>query len=162
MLFRSFLHSYRNPVHELAARDAIAAAGIDIDVVLSSEIWSQQSEYERAIVTILNSFVKETISGYLAEIEADLKQRVTSSRLFITKSNGGVMAAAYARDFPVHTLLSGPAAGVTAARYVGEMVRMPNLLTMDMGGTSTDLSLIYGGQATVSTEAEVEIGRAHV
>jgi N-methylhydantoinase A len=65
------------------------------------------------------------------------------------------MAAAYARDYPVHTLLSGPAAGVTAARYVGEMVEMENLLTMDMGGTSTDLSLIHGGQATVSTEAEV-------
>jgi N-methylhydantoinase A len=150
-----FLHSFRNPAHERAAVEAIKAAGIGLDVIASSEVWPQQAEYERAIVTILNAYVKQAIGGYLAQIEDDLKRRVPGSRLFITKSNGGVMAAAHAREFPVHTLLSGPAAGVTAAQYLGQMLETPHLLTMDMGGTSTDLSLIYGGQPTVSTQAEV-------
>jgi N-methylhydantoinase A len=150
-----FLHSFRHPVHERAAADAIRAAGFGLDVIASSEVWPQQAEYERAIVTILNAYVKPAIGGYLAEIEVDLKRRVPGSRLFIAKSNGGVMAAGHAREFPVHTLLSGPAAGVTAAQYLGRMLEAPNLLTMDMGGTSTDLSLIHAGRPTVSTQAEV-------
>ncbi len=150
-----FLHGYRNPGHEQAARDAIAESVGGLDVSLSSEVWPQLGEYERAITCVLNAYVKDRMDTYLGEIEAYLRERLPASRLFITKSNGGVMAAREARDFPVHTLLSGPASGVTAARVLGEMLDEPDLLTMDMGGTSTDLSLIRGGAPMVSTDSEV-------
>lgn len=150
-----FLHSYRNPVHERAARDAIAAVDPTLDVVLSSDVWPQQSEYERAVVAVLNAYVKKVMGGYLREIESYLARRLPGSRLFITKSNGGVMAAHEARAYPVHTMLSGPAAGVTATAYLGRALRQTNLLTMDMGGTSTDMSLIRDGEPMVSSQAEV-------
>ncbi len=150
-----FLHSYRNPVHEHAARDAIAAVDPTLDVVLSSDVWPQQSEYERAVVAVLNAYVKKVMGGYLREIENYLARRLPGSRLFITKSNGGVMAAHEARAYPVHTMLSGPAAGVTATAYLGRALGQSNLLTMDMGGTSTDMSLIRDGEPMVSTQAEV-------
>ncbi|MDA0703823.1 MAG: hydantoinase/oxoprolinase family protein [Proteobacteria bacterium] len=150
-----FLNSYRNPAHENAAGAAIAAVGNGLDVTLSSALWPQQNEYERAIVAVLNAYVKTAISSYVAEVEEYLHERLPRARLFITRSNGGVMAARVAYDEPVHTLLSGPAAGVTAACFVGEMVGSPNLLTMDMGGTSTDMSLIRDCLPQVSSQAEV-------
>ena len=150
-----FLHSYRNSAHERAARDAISAVDPTLDVVLSSDAWPQQSEYERAIVAVLNAYVKNVMSGYLQEIESYLADRLPGSRLFITKSNGGVMAAHEARAYPVHTMLSGPAAGVSATAYLGRALGQQNLLTMDMGGTSTDMSLIRNGEPMVSSQAEV-------
>jgi N-methylhydantoinase A len=150
-----FLHGFRNPRHEQAARDAITQSVGGLDMSLSSEVWPQLGEYERAITCVLNAYVKDRMDTYLGEIEAYLRERLPASRLFITKSNGGVMAAREARDFPVHTLLSGPASGVTAARFLGEVLDEPDLLTMDMGGTSTDLSLIRGGAPMVSTDSEV-------
>ncbi len=150
-----FLHSYADPRHELAARDAIRAAGIDIDVVLSHEVWAQQGEYERAVAAVLNAYVKRTTGAYIAELETFLSERLPAARLLITRSNGGVMAAAESRHFPVHTLLSGPAAGVTAAKFLGGFVGADRILTMDMGGTSTDLSLIWRGRPSVTTQAMV-------
>ncbi|MCB1492395.1 MAG: hydantoinase/oxoprolinase family protein [Rhodobiaceae bacterium] len=150
-----FLHSYRNPVHEQAAKAALAAEMPDLDVILSSDVWPQQSEYERAIVAVLNGYVKTVMSAYLGEIEDYLRARLPGSRLLVTKSNGGVMAASEARTYPVHTMLSGPAAGVTATAYVGHALGQRNLLSMDMGGTSTDMSLIRDGRPMVSSQAEV-------
>ena len=150
-----FLHSYRNPAHEIAARDVVAAQGNGLAVTLSSEIWPQQNEYERCVVAVLNGYVKKIIAAYIGEIETYLAKKIPGARLFITKSNGGVMACEVAYRYPVHTLLSGPAAGVQAAQFVGDLLEMPDLLTMDMGGTSTDMSLIRGGQVQVSAQAEV-------
>ena len=150
-----FLHSYRNPAHEIAAREIVEDAASGLAVTVSSEIWPRQNEYERAVVAVLNSYVKKIIADYLGEIEAYLKEKLPGARLFITKSNGGVLACDIAYRHPVHTLLSGPAAGVTAGQFVGDLLEMPDLLTMDMGGTSTDMSLIRAGQAQVSTQAEV-------
>ncbi len=150
-----FLHSYRNPAHERAAADAIRAALGTIDVVLSHEVWPQQSEYERASATLLNAYARRAMSGYLAEIEAWLSVHLPGARLLVTKSNGGVMSAAEATRMPIHTLLSGPAAGVTAAAALGAMLGEANLLTMDMGGTSTDISLIHGGHVMTSHDGRV-------
>ena len=150
-----FLHSYRNPAHERQAADAIRAALGDIDVVLSHEVWPQQSEYERASATLLNAYARRAMSGYLAEIEAWLAVHLPHARLLVTKSNGGVMSAMEATRMPIHTLLSGPAAGVTAAAALGAMLGEANLLTMDMGGTSTDISLIHGGHVMTSHDGRV-------
>ena len=87
-----FLHSYRNPAHEIAAREIVEDAASGLAVTVSSEIWPRQNEYERAVVAVLNSYVKRIIADYLGEIEAYLKEKLPGARLFITKSNGGVMA----------------------------------------------------------------------
>jgi len=150
-----FLHAYRDPRHEIAARRIVQDAWPEAEVVLSHEVWSQQSEYERAVVTLLNAFVKQRMDTYIGEIEDYLAARLPRGRLFITRSNGGIMSAAEARRFPVHTLLSGPAAGVTASVTLGALTGVRDVLTMDMGGTSTDMALIRDGQAQISTQAGV-------
>ena len=150
-----FLHAYRTPLHEAQAAAAIRAALGPVDVVLSHEVWPQQSEYERASAALLNAYARRALSGYLAALEDWIARRLPLARLLVTKSNGGVMAAAEAARMPIHTLLSGPAAGVTAARALGAMLGEADLLTMDMGGTSTDISLIRDGAIMVSHDGRV-------
>ncbi|MFZ4212526.1 hydantoinase/oxoprolinase family protein [Pantoea endophytica] len=152
----ALLHSYASPEHEQAVARAIRrAAGENVDISLSSEIWPRVGEYERAIVSVLNAFVKKRMNEYLGAVENYVAERLPGSRLFVTRSNGGAMSASEARMFPVHTLLSGPASGVTAVQYLGRTLGVENILTLDMGGTSTDVSLVRNGQALTSTTAEV-------
>lgn len=151
----AFLHAWRNPEHERAAAAAVAAAVPGLEVSLSSEILPRIGEYERTIACVLNAYVRERMGSYLAQVEGYLRERLAGTRLFITRSNGGAMAAAEARRYPIHTLLSGPASGVTAARAYAEAQDLGKCLTMDMGGTSTDLSLILGGQPTITNAAAV-------
>ncbi len=150
-----FLHAYRNPVHEQAAAAAVRAVIPGIDLVLSHEVWPAAQEYERATAALLNAYARRAMAGYLAELEGYLTAALPRARLLVTKSNGGVMGAAEAARMPIHTLLSGPAAGVTAAAELGRMLGERSLLTMDMGGTSTDISLIHNGQATISHDGRV-------
>ncbi|MER8562663.1 hydantoinase/oxoprolinase family protein [Mesorhizobium sp. M0578] len=150
-----FLHSYRNPVHEAQVLEIARASFPDLDILASHEIWPQQSEYERATLTLLNVYVKRLMAGYIGEIDSFLRRRLPNARLLVTKSNGGVMSAAEACRLPVHTLLSGPAAGVTAARALSEWTENTNVLTMDMGGTSTDMALVQVGRPTLTAQAEV-------
>ncbi len=150
-----FLHSYRNSAHELQAAAAITATHGPVDTVLSHQVWPRQSEYERASAALLNAYARQSMSGYIAELERYLLKRLPLARLLVTKSNGSVMAAAEATRMPIHTLLSGPAAGVTAAASLGAALGEPDLLTMDMGGISTDISLISGGQAMTSLDGRV-------
>ncbi len=151
----AFMHSYRNPAHEIAARDAIREAVPELDVSLSSELWPKIGEYERATVSVLNAYVKPKMGDYVSHLLSYLADSLPAAKLFITRSNGGAMAAAEARNFPVQTLLSGPASGVTAACFLGRHHQGEKFLTMDMGGTSTDLSLIVDGRPTISNDAEV-------
>jgi N-methylhydantoinase A len=149
------MHAYRNPVHEARVLEIARSRFPDLDIMASHEIWPQQSEYERAVLTLLNVYVKRLMAGYIAEIDSFLRERLPNARLLVTKSNGGVMSAAEACRRPVHTLLSGPAAGVTAAQALGEWSKAGSILTMDMGGTSTDVSLVQVGRPTVTAQAEV-------
>ncbi len=150
-----FVHAYRNPVHELRAREIIQARLPGVDVVLSHEIWAQEGEYERANATILNLFARGAMTGYVEELLAFLGETLPNARLLVTKSNGGAMSAVEATRYPIHSLLSGPASGVTAALTLGRMLDAPNLLTMDMGGTSTDISLVVQGSGIVSQHGKV-------
>lgn len=152
----ALLHSYANADHEKAVERAIRRiVGEEAEVSLSSEIWPRIGEYERAIVSVLNAFVRRRMNEYIGAVENYVADRLPGSQLFVTRSNGGAMAAAEARTFPVHTLLSGPASGVTAVQYLGRSIGEQNILTMDMGGTSTDISLVRDGEALTSTAAEV-------
>jgi N-methylhydantoinase A len=150
-----FLHAYRNPAHEQAAAAVIRAEFPDIDLVLSHEVWPAAQEYERASAALLNAYARRAMAGYLAEVERYVAAVLPHAHLLVTKSNGGVMGAAEAARMPIHTLLSGPAAGVTAAAELGQMLGEPSLLTMDMGGTSTDISLIQDGRASISHDGRV-------
>lgn len=150
-----FLHAYRNPVHEKRALTLAAEHFPDMIVMASHEVWPQQSEYERAVLTLLNVYVKRLMEGYIGRIDAALRQRLPYARLYITKSNGGIMSAAEAQRMPIHTLLSGPAAGVTAAQTLGGFLQADSILTLDMGGTSTDVSLVQGGRPMTTGQAEV-------
>lgn len=151
----AFHHSYRNPAHEEEAKAAIKEAYPDLNVTMSSEIWPKIGEYERAVVAVLNSYVKDRMFSYIRDIDEYLAKRLRNYKLFITRSNGGAMSAAEAMTYPVHTLLSGPASGVTAAQFIGRERLDRKIVTLDMGGTSTDISLIQDGQPTVANNAEV-------
>lgn len=152
----AFYHSYRNASHEQIARDAIHKAAVDVNVSISSEIWPQIGEYERSMAAVLNAFVKPKMSQYVSDIESYLAKKLPRAKLFITRSNGGAMSIAEAREFPVQTLLSGPASGVTAALSLSERLGgKGQYLTFDMGGTSTDVSLIRENAPMISTTSEV-------
>ncbi|WP_083514277.1 hydantoinase/oxoprolinase family protein, partial [Bradyrhizobium manausense] len=149
------LHGYRNPVHEARILKIAREQFQDLDVMASHEIWPQQSEYERSMLTLLNMYVKRVMADYIGEINGFLREKMPNARLLVTKSNGGVMSAEEACRLPVHTLLSGPAAGVTAARILAEWTQNPSVMTMDMGGTSTDVALVRVGRPTLTAQAEV-------
>lgn len=152
----ALVHSYTNPEHEQVVAKVIRRImGEDAEISLSSEIWPRIGEYERAIVSVLNAFVRKRMDEYIGKVETYVAERLPGSQLFVTRSNGGAMAASEARKFPVHTLLSGPASGVTAVEYLGRALGEKNILTLDMGGTSTDVSLLRNGQVLTSNTAEV-------
>ncbi|NDL62148.1 hydantoinase/oxoprolinase family protein [Acerihabitans arboris] len=151
----AFINSYQDPQHEQRARELIKALDAGLDVCLSSEVWPRPGEYERAVNALLNVYVKPRMSSYLQQIERYLASRLRHVQLFITRSNGGAMSAREARHFPVHTLLSGPASGVTAAQLITRAAPERHYLTMDMGGTSTDISLIRAGTPSVVEQTEI-------
>ncbi|WP_410014495.1 hydantoinase/oxoprolinase family protein [Sodalis sp. C49] len=151
----AYINSYQDPRHERETRALIRRLAPSLDVCLSSEVWPRPGEYERAVNALLNVYVKPRMSSYLGQIEHYLASRLRHVQLFITRSNGGAMSAREARHFPVHTLLSGPASGVTAAQLITRAAPEQHYLTMDMGGTSTDISLIRAGMPTVVEQTEV-------
>ncbi|MCY4468944.1 MAG: hydantoinase/oxoprolinase family protein [Thiotrichales bacterium] len=142
-----FLHSYANPDHERAVASLVREdaggngprAGF---VTASSEVLPEFREYERFNTTALNAYIGPLIDGYLARLQASVAARGYRSPVFIMTSNGGVATAERARRLPVTTVLSGPAGGVAAAADLGRRLDRPNLITCDMGGTSTDVCLI--------------------
>lgn len=132
------LHAYANPVHE--ARLAAALADLGAPISMSSRVLPEYREYERTCATVLNAYLSPILGRYLGE----WRQRLPETRLFIQQSNGGFLPAAAAASWGLHTILSGPAGGITGAMEVAREVGEKRLLTIDMGGTSTDVALIDG------------------
>jgi len=145
-LIVSFLHAYRNPAHEQAAKAAIAALAPDLFVFTSSEVWPVIREYERTTTAILNGYVHPRVAGYLGSLEAALKARGVPAQPMLTKSNGGVMNVDAGKTACVSMLLSGTASGVMGAAFLAKDAGIPNVLTLDIGGTSADLALIIDGK----------------
>ncbi|MEU6715433.1 hydantoinase/oxoprolinase family protein [Nonomuraea sp. NPDC046802] len=150
-----FLHSYRNPVHEQRVREIAAEIAPGLDVSLSSEVVAEFREYERASTTTIDAFVKPTVDGYLSRLERSLAERGMGG-LSMMQSNGGVVPAAYVRRSPIHVLLSGPAAGVAGAVAVAGAAGIFDIVTMDMGGTSTDVCLVTGGRPQITSESMID------
>lgn len=139
-----FLHSYRNAANELAVEKVIREEAPHIFVSLSSQVWPQMREYERTLVCAMNAYVGDRMQTYFADLEAGLREAGLKAPVLSTKSNGGLMTAREAAIRPVETLMSGPAAGAIGAAFVARAAGFHQLITLDMGGTSTDVSIIDG------------------
>ncbi|MBM3600898.1 MAG: hydantoinase/oxoprolinase family protein [Alphaproteobacteria bacterium] len=146
------LHSYTDARHERIVADALDRALPGCFRSLSSDVLPEMREYERAATTVLNSYIGPLTRNYLGALEEQLAGRGYRRPVFIMNSAGGVETARRAARFPVHTVLSGPAGGVAAGLHLGAALGYRNLITYDMGGTSTDVCLIRDGIVPVTGE----------
>ena len=151
----ALMHSYPNPVHEQHLREIVARRFPDLPVSLSSDILPEFREYDRAITTVMNDYVRPIMRRYLSGIERRLRHAGVTARLHIVRSDGGLMSADAASRLPVHTVLSGPAGGVTSSAMIARRTGHRRVLAFDMGGTSTDVSVILDGEPTISRLTEV-------
>lgn len=150
------VHAYRNPDHELRVREMLERECPGLSVSLSHEIAREWREYERASTAVLNAYVAPRVEGYLRNLEDELSNLGVQAQLHVMQSNGGITTALKARRQPVQTLLSGPVGGTIGGAALSRLTGRPNLLCVDMGGTSFDLSLIVDGRPTVSSETELQ------
>ena len=152
----AFLHSYANPAHELRMREILAEEAPGVAVTLSHELSREYREYERTSTAVLDAYVKPIVRRYLARLEDELHAGGFAGRFLMTRSGGGAMTANAAREQPVSLILSGPAGGVIGARAFGALIGQPNLITIDMGGTSLDASLVVDGEPVLHQGAQFE------
>ena len=146
------LHSYIDPANELTIANHVRQALPDCFVTCSSEVLPEIREYERFATTALNAYTGPIVSGYLTSLESEVGARGYTKPVYIMTSNGGVASASRAAQLPVSTILSGPSGGVAAARALGEALDVRNLITYDMGGTSTDVCLLDDLAVPVTNE----------
>ena len=144
----SFIHSYSNDSHEQRARELILAEYPEASVSLSSEVLAIFREYERTITTVLNAYVSPKVSSYVRNLQQGLSKLNISASLSLMKSNGGMVGFDVAAEQPVQTALSGPAAGVMASVQIIKNMGIQDSISFDMGGTSTDVSLIENQNPT--------------
>ena len=147
-----FLHAYRNPAHEIAAVERLRRELPDVNVSRSSDVLPQIKEYERVSTTIVNAYVEPAVRGYLTNLEARLKEAGLASNLFIILSHGGMAPVEEAARLAAATVLSGPAGGISGCRRCADLLGICDLVPFDMGGTSTDISLITDGHAALSAD----------
>jgi N-methylhydantoinase A len=145
-----FLHAYMNSEHERRMRDVLAAEHPDCAVSISSDVLSEYREYERSVTTLVDAFVKPHVAAYVRSIEARLGRP-----FYIMKSNGGVIAGSEVGEKPITTILSGPAAGTLGAALVAQHAGFDKVITLDGGGTSTDVAVISDGLPSLTTEGSV-------
>jgi N-methylhydantoinase A len=151
----SLLHSYANPQHERRLKAIVEEVDASTPVSLSSDILPEFREYERTLVTVMNAYVRPSMRRYLGGLTDKLGRLDFEPRVNIVRSDGGLMSLQRASESPVHTMLSGPAGGVSGAAYVAQLAGFPDALGFDMGGTSTDVSLIQGGKPKISRQTTV-------
>ncbi|WP_366657453.1 hydantoinase/oxoprolinase family protein [Fodinicurvata sp. EGI_FJ10296] len=149
------LHSYANPAHEAAIAEAIKQALPDMYVCCSSDVVGEFREYERFCSTVLNAALLPVMGRYLGALEDGVRDQGAPAGVTVMQSNGGTMSAERARERPIGTFLSGPAAGVVGAIAVGRDVDTPDFVTFDMGGTSTDVCLVENGRAPIRRDQTV-------
>jgi len=150
-----YLHSYRETGHERATRDALAKAMPGVAVSLSSDVLPQIKEFERVSTTVVNAYVGPVLERYLTRLEERLREAGHAGTLLIILSHGGVAPVGEAVRLAASTVLSGPAGGVGGGRHSAKILGIGDLIPFDMGGTSTDISLIVDGQATLSSNRSV-------
>ena len=153
-----FINAYANASNEQAALTALQALWPNEHITASSQLVPEIREFERFSTATLNAYLQPKVGDYLAALETSLQQQNSHSEILIVQSNGGVMSLDSARQYPIRTALSGPAAGVMAAAYIGQSAGYENLITCDMGGTSFDVSLIAAGQSQFMAQSAIDFG----
>jgi N-methylhydantoinase A len=151
----SLINSFANSAHEQRVRAIALEEMPAIPVSLSSEVVPEMQEYERTVTTVANSYVRPKVSKYIANLKTKIEQSAKDVKLHILRSDGGLAGAQAAEEYPVNLLMSGPAGGVTGALWVAVQAGFPNLLTVDVGGTSTDVALIQGGVPRLRRETTI-------
>ena len=149
------INSYANPQHEQRIGEIAAEELPGIRVSLSSSVLPELREYERAITTVANAYVQPQVASYVAHLESQLDEARVAGKLYMLRSDGGLVSARSAEDNPVAMLMSGPAGGVTGAVWVAEETGHKDFLTFDMGGTSTDVALVQGLSPRIGRETTV-------
>jgi N-methylhydantoinase A len=150
-----FINAYRNPEHERVAAALIRRRFPALEISLSSAIWPEIREYERAMVTVMNAYVAPRVAAYLSSLQNRLDALELPAPLNVTTSNGGMLPARLVTERPGSTLLSGPAAGVIACAQLASICGIDNVIGFDMGGTSADLAMLVGAQIPYSTETRI-------
>jgi N-methylhydantoinase A len=154
----SLLFSYVNPSHEEQLRAALRERFPHLPLSISHEVAPIWREYERASTTVADAYLKPLMQRYLASLDDALATLGLRARWTVMKSNGGAMLAAAAAAAPIHTVMSGPAAGMIASRHVARLYGAPHVISMDMGGTSFDVGLIADGEFAHTTDFEIGWG----
>ena len=150
------LNANVNPAHERALRDHLAAAFPDLPVSLSCDVSPEIREFERTSTTVLNALLVPVVRSYLDRLQRRMAERGLAARLLLVQSNGGVCSAAIASQQPVRLLLSGPSGGALAAQLAADRLGLPNLVGVDMGGTSFDVCVVGDGRVTTMTQGEID------
>ena len=151
----SLLHAYKDPKHELALKHALSLRFPSLSVSISSEVAPVINEYERTSTTVADCYIKPKVSAYLQDIEQRLKKSGYKRKLLVMHSAGGVLEAQSASEHPIRLLESGPAAGALAASFYSELLDQPDLISLDMGGTTAKTCVIEGSAPAVTNQIEV-------
>ncbi|MFN8593506.1 MAG: hydantoinase/oxoprolinase family protein [Thermomicrobiales bacterium] len=151
-----FLHAYAHPEHEQTAAAFLRQRLPEVTVTASSEITREWREFERSSTTVLNAYVAPILDAYLSDLERRLRLDGVAAPLFAMLSNGGTATFTAARQTPIALVESGPVAGVTAAAELGKAIGDPNVIALDIGGTTAKCSLIEGGEARITTDYRLE------
>jgi N-methylhydantoinase A len=151
----ALLNSYLNPSHERRVREIIEEEAPDLPVSISAEIVPEYGEYERTLTTVINDYARPTVIDYLDDLDDSLAAIGSEATMNVVRSDGGLMSSQAAKERPVDLALSGPSGGVVGAATIAQKKGVPDVLTLDMGGTSTDVSLVEDGTPETSRQTKV-------
>ena len=151
----TLLNSFANPTHERHVKKIALEMFPDLPVTISTDILPEFREYERTLTTVMNSYVRPKMRVYLDGMKQKLADARLKGVMHIVRSDGGVMSIEAAAERPVNTLLSGPSGGAVASAYIGELTGFTNVLSFDMGGTSTDVAISQGGAPNIVRDTKV-------
>jgi N-methylhydantoinase A len=154
----SLINSYANSAHEREINEIIHELYPDFPVTISSDVLPEFREYERTLTACMNSYVRPRVESYVRSLEGSLRELGVKGDLNLLRSDAGLMSVDVASENPIYGILSGPAGGVAGALYVARRAGFENVLTFDMGGTSTDVALCQNGQTTIERQTEIPYG----
>ena len=153
------MHSYLSPAHERRIKEIFAEMLPEIPVSISYDVLPKWKEHFRSSTTICDAFIKPIVKSRIGSMRSRLKKAGVDARLVIMRSNGGEMSAEAVAESPIQIAMSGPTGGVIAAKQTAALLGMDNLVTLDMGGTSTDVSTVVDGKERFTTDFEIDWGR---
>jgi len=153
------LHSYLTPAHEQRIKEIFKEKLPGVPVSISYEVLPKWKEHFRSSTTICDAFIKPVVTSQLGSMRRELDEQGVKAQVVVMRSNGGEMSLDAAVESPIQIAVSGPTGGVIAAKRTAELLGLPNLVTLDMGGTSTDVSTVVDGKEKFTTDFEIEWGR---